>query len=316
MAIVEFSILIENPESVSALFDRIQIWRSPDQSGSPTPYADITANSATAASISGTIVGPWNLNTLTLTIGLNSAPIQTITFTGTDPLDLQAVIQQINAVLPGLADEAPTNSGKLRITSPVTGTQSALELFGTALTVLGLDGTRVNGKTARPLISPNTESYLFRDFDSLPTYWYKTRYFNSETGALSSFSAPIFAGDGTPISSSSKVTGTLSVADLTGTPVAGIRVIFVPVISQTVEDSGTLYGIFQSVNRIETFTNKDGKITVSLVKGMRIKVFIEGTTFSREFDVPDSDFDILSAAISEPDPFGIVAATPMAIRVS
>lgn len=317
MAIIDFTIHVDNPDDIYALFDRIQVWRSPDQGGSPTPYSEITANEPTAAVVDGTIAGPWNLNGKVLTVLLDAADPKDVTFTGSNPLTLQTVISQINAVFPGLASEVPTDTGKIRLASSLAGTQSIIEAIGDATTVLGISNAHTNGKGPRPLISATTEDYLFRDYDGLNTYWYKTRYYNSVTGAVSLFSSPRKGGLGSALSGSLVVTGTVAVADLTGAPVPGIRIIFVPILSQLTANTDSInYGIFPSVNRIEVLTNSDGQASCSFVIGQRVKMFIEGTMFHREFTVPDENFDVLSLAIEEPDPFGIVAAPPMAIKVS
>jgi hypothetical protein len=70
------------------------------------------------------------------------------------------------------------------------------------------------------------------------------------------------------------------------------------------------------VNRIEVFTDQNGRAAVTLVKGQVLKVFIEGTTFQREFTVPTADFDVMTVATSRPDPLSIVETPPMPIRVS
>lgn len=314
MSIIEFTIHIDNPSQVSSLFDRIQVWRSSTESGT---YSDITADEATSAIIDGTVAGPWNLSGQQMTVILNQAPSQTITFTGTNPLQVLDVVGQINAAFPGLATETPTDNGKIRLASSLIGTPSSIQVTGNATTTLGLSTTKVNGLAARLLISANTEDYLFRDYDSLESYWYKTRFYSSLTGAVSDFSTPQMGGSGSALGSSFVVTGKLAIADSTGAPIVGRRIIIVPVSPQVIADgSGNNYGILPSVDRITAVTDSNGRVAISLVKSQRIKVFIEGTTFQREFVVPTTDFDILTVASVEPDPLDIVNTPPFAIRLS
>lgn len=319
MAIIEFTIHVENPDEVAAIFDIIEVSRSPDEDGSPVPYSAITAVSATSAILDGTTEGPWNLNGRTLTIVLDNSPPINVVFTESDPVNFQTVRNKLNAVFPAfapaLASEVPTDTGKIRLTSPTTGTQSVLQVSGNAAITLGLTTARANGKNASPLISANTEEYIFRDYDGATTLWYRTRYLSSGTGAASEYSDPFQAGPGVGLPGSSVVTGKVALADATGTPVAGRRVILVPVSSQVLADgSGNNYGVLPSVERIVAVTDQNGRASISLVKGQRMKVLLEGTTFQREFIVPDSDFDILTVASSQPDPLSIAVAPPIPIR--
>jgi hypothetical protein len=314
MSIIEFSIHVENPEQISALFDRIQVWRSDTESG---VYADITSDDPTSALIDGTVAGPWNLSGQSLTLSLDLAPSQIITFTGTNPLQLATVLAQINAAFPGLAKEVPTDTNKIRLQSANTGTSSAIQMAGAAAATLGLSTTKTNGKAARLLISSNTEDYTFRDYDGLESLWYKTRFYSSTSGAVSDYSASRMGGPGAGLGSQFLVTGKVALATATGDPVVGRRVIFVPVGPQVISDGdGNNYGVLPSVDRITAYTDSNGRASVSLVKGQRLKVFLEGTTFQREFIVPSTDFDILTVASAEPDPLSIVSAPPMPIRVS
>lgn len=314
MATIDFNIHVDDAADIAALFDRIQVWRASSQNGT---YLDITSDVSLPALLYGSVVGPWNLNGTTLTVILNMADPVDINFTGTNPFQLGTVIAQVNAVIPGLASEIPTDTNKLKLTSSVVGTQSTLQVSGTAISVLGLQSTKVNGKGARPLIGSSTDDYLFRDFDGDNTFWYKTRYYNSVTGAVSAFSTPQMGGPGTGLVGSFVVTGKIALAALDGTPTVGRRIIFVPTGSQVVADGGgNNYGVLPSVDRITVTTDPSGQATVKLVKGQRLKVFIEGTTFQREFVVPTTDFDILTVATVQPDPLSIVTTPPFPIRLS
>lgn len=313
MSINEFSIHVENPAQQVALYDRIQVWKSATESGT---YVDITSNEPAPAQINGSVAGPWTISGQTLNIALNMAAALPVTFTGSDPLSLASVLEQINDVIAGLAEEVPTDTGKIRLTSPISGRQSVLELSGAAAATLGLSTTKTNGTAARLLLSANTEEYLFRDYDGLSTDWYKTRYYSSVTGAVSAFSTPFMAGPGTALGSSHLVTAKIAIADSSGSPIVGRRIIFVPVAAQVKVEGDHNYGVLPSVDRIIMTTDANGRASITLVKGQRLKVFIEGTTFQREFVVPTTDFDVLTVASVEPDPLDIVTTPPMPIRVS
>lgn len=314
MSIVEFSIHIDKPILQVALYDRIQVWRSATELGE---YTDITSNEPTPATMDGTVPGPWNIDGLSLSIILNNADPKIISFSGNEPIPLVTTLTQINLIIPGLASEIPVDTGKLRLTSSITGTQSVIQISGDAAPALGLTTAHINGKAARPLLSANTEIYLFRDYDGDSTFWYKNRNYNSITGAVSDFSAPRLAGPGSALNGSLVVTGKVALADLSGKPVVGRRVIFVTTGPQVINDgSGNNYGVLPSVDRVVVTTDLNGRASALLVKGQRLKVFLEGTTFQREFIVPSTDFDILEVATVQPDPLDIVTLPPFSIRVS
>lgn len=314
MSIVELSIHIDDPILQVALYDRIQVWRSTTELGT---YVDITSNEQTPAAIDGTVPGPWNIDGLSLSVILNNADPRIINFSGNEPIPLVEVLTQINLVIPGFASEVPADTGELKLTSPTVGTQSVIEVTGTAAAVLGLSTDHINGKAARPLLSENTEDYLFRDYDGDSTFWYKTRNYSSITGAVSLFSEPRLAGPGSALTGSLLVTGKVALSNLSGQPIVGRRIIFVTTGPQVIDDgSGNNYGVLPSVDRVIIVTDLNGRASVPLVKGQRLKVFLEGTTFQREFVVPSADFDILSVATVQPDPLDIVTLPPFPIRVS
>lgn len=314
MAIIEFSINVSNAIEVAALFDRIEVWRAATISGT---YSEITAMEDTAAFVDGSVAGSWTLSGKSLTAHLNNADPISFSFTGSDPFNLETALVQINAVFPALASEVPTDTNRIRLSSSITGTQSSIDLAGTSLSVLGLPTTHINGQSARPLISANTETYLFRDYDGDANFWYKTRYVNTSTSAVSAFCDPFSGGPGTALSGSFVVTGKIALSDLTGAPIVGRRIILVPTGPQVIADGmGNNYGVLPSVDRITAVTDNSGKASITLVKGQRLKVFLEGTTFQREFVVPNIDFDILTVATTQPDPLSIVVSPPFPIRVS
>lgn len=317
MAIIKLEISVDEIQEIVTLYDRLEIFRAPNELGSPVPYTEITANDLTPAIMDGSNSGPWNLNGTSLTISIDNADPIVINFTGTNPFNLKETIDIINSHFPNLTEEVPTDTNRIRFTSPSEGTQSTLIIGGTARSVLGFGTFLVSGKGPRLLLALSTELYRFIDFTGLTTDWYKTRFINSITGALSDFSAPFLGGDGTGLTSNFLVKGSIALSDLSGAPIVGRRIIFVPTAPQVINDGiGHNYGILPSVDRITVITDRNGRISIFLVKGQRLKVFIEGTTFQREFIVPTTDFDILTVASTQPDPLNIVNTIPFALRVS
>ena len=307
--------------STMSVFDQIQVWKSPDEFGAPTPYTEITAASPTPAILDGSVAGPWALVGKTLTITLNNAEPYSVTFTGVDPLTIVDVIAAINAIFSGLAKEVPTNTNKIRLESPVTGTASALLVSGTAVSVLGLSTSKVNGKAQRISLTNPTTDYEFRDFDGLDTDWYKTRYFSSATNTVSSYSDATQGNPATVIPAGALLRCFAYLSDGAGRPVVNRRVIFVPTTQVTIDaGAGAIYGSLPGVDRLVGITDEKGFMELYLARGQTFKVFFEGTSYQRELFIPTSnlvtELNLITALATAPDVFTIVQAPPMPIRSS
>jgi hypothetical protein len=99
----------------------------------------------------------------------------------------------------------------------------------------------------------------------------------------------------TPLPDALIALGTVRLMDALGLPLAGHAVTIetlrtaVPV----VDEGGNTFHIGESQSRRHYVLNADGVLAVKLVKGSNVIIHIEGG-FSREFVVPEADFDILS----------------------
>lgn len=314
MAVVSLDIHVEDLASALALFDRIQVWRSATELG---VYSEITAAAELPARLEGTIPAPWPLNTKPLDITLNSADPLTVDFAGTDPIILNDAIQQVNLVIPGLAEEVAPYTNLLALVSPVEGTGSSILVAGLAAAALGLPLTKVNGKAARIVLTFPTVEYLFRDFDADPSTWYKTRYYSTVTQSVSSFSDPRQGNPQIVLPPGALAKATVYLADAAGRPIVGRRIILCPMTIQQVDSSGRNYGILPGFDRIIMTTDYRGYAELDLARGQQFKVFFEGSIHSREIVVPSATtFDLLQAMATSPDPFGIVEMQPYPIRMS
>jgi hypothetical protein len=320
MSVVRMDIHVDNPVDTAVVYDLIQVWRSPDEDGDPTPFVQITAPAATQAVLNGNEEGPWNLNGLTLTVTVDGGPSIGIGFSGTNPLALSQVLEIINEEIPGFATENGENTNLLRLTSPTYGTRSSIAVTASmAATLLGLSVSRANGKAASPLLAQTTEEYTFVDYDGDAAFWYRTRYYNSATGSASAFSPSRRGSVPDVLPASSLLLCHIYLADGAGLPIANRRVVLVPTRQvQITNDSDQVYGILSSVDRIVMTTNDSGYAEQNLVRGQTFKVFIEGTPFQREVTIPatGSSLNLLTAASTADDPFTIVDSPPMPIRVS
>lgn len=323
MSIIRLGIHIEDPSSVAVVFDSIQVWRSID--GVNGTYVQMTADEEERPYVDGTTNGPWALNGRTLQVTFdNSETVTSFQFTGTDPIDLATVIATINDVLADVAsevlDEDGDGTGRLKISSPTGGTSASVDISSNSTaSLLGLDGTKVNGKAGRPLIGVTTEEYSFFDYDGAEEYWYKTRYYNSRTGAASEYSDPMRGLPEEVLPSSAFRECFVYLADATGAPLVGRRVILVPTGQALVEnENDETYAILTSVDRITLTTNDAGFASTELVIGQRFKIFVEGTTFHREVTIPmgNTGLNLMTAAAAADDPFTIVTTPPTLIRMT
>lgn len=314
MQLISLDIHVDRLGDVLAIFDRIEIHRS--TTGSGGPFTEITAPAATAAQVDGTVAGPFNLNGLTLDLTVDGVAVP-VTFAGIDPFDLASVISQINSVVSGVAGEVPTDTDMLRLTSTITGTGSAvLVAAGAAATVLGLSTTQVNGLGSRITLASGTTDYQFLDLDGADSYFYTTRYSSTTSATVSAFSEPRQGSAGVVAPASELVRAELSLLDGAGKPVVGRCVRFILQNSQAV-DTTNYFAIPGVDANVLVVTTESGFASIDLLKGGQYRMIIEGTSFIREFVVPDTGpFDVLALAGTSPDPFDIVQAPPRPIKVT
>lgn len=315
MSLISLDVHVDRLSDVLAIFDRIEVWRS--VAGTGGPYDEISdAAGPTAAKVDGTVTGPFTLNGLVLDVTVDGEA-KPVTFAGLDPIDLASVITQINAVVPGFASEIPTDTDLLRLISTTTGTGSAILVASNpAATALGLPTTQVNGKGSRITLAPGTTDYQFLDLDGLDAYFYQTRYSSTTSSTVSSFSDPRQGSADVVAPGTELVRAELSLLNGAGKPVVGRCVRFILQTTKAVDT--TTYQAIPGVDaNVFVTTTESGFASIDLLKGATYKMIIEGTSFIREFVVPDTGpFDALALAGTSPDPFDIVKAAPRPIKVT
>lgn len=317
MALVSIDIFVDRLDDVLAIFNQVEVHRS--TAGEGGPYTEITdASGATSAIVDGTVTGTFDLDGLTLDISVDLAAAQTVVFVG-DGLSLASVISQINAVIAGLASEVPTDTDLLRLTSPSVGTGSAvLVTAGAAATALGLPTTQVNGKAARTALVSPTSNYNFLDLDGDQSYYYKTRYSSTSSGTVSTFSEPRQGSADTIVPSAQLSLAKAILVTGSGKPVVGRCLVFHPQTIHQVAGGGDVQFLIPGYDgRVVATTNEQGFAQAPLIRGGRYRVHFEGTSYMREFTVPDlTEFDLLPLLGPLPDPFDIVQAPARPIKVT
>lgn len=308
MLAVKLDIVVNDLSEILDLYNRIEVHRSTTELGTYIELTDVSG--PTSAVVDGTLSSWGILSGLVLQLLLDGFPVS-VTLPILDPMPLQSIIDAINEVA-NIASEVPTNTNRLRLTSSTHGTSSALEIItGTVATILGLSTVKVNGKERRIRLTSPTTMYSFFDKDGDNTFWYKTRFSNTDNSNVSNFSDARQGNTDLIVPPSRLVKGTIDLVDGLGRPVVGRRIIFIPNFATAIPTT-TAWVVPGFDARIEILTNEAGHASANLLRNITYKVVIEGTSFIREFTIPDNNtsFNILSIAGSSPDIFDIVQ-TPL-----
>lgn len=304
-------IYVSEIANVLTQFDQMQVQRS--KVGSP--YADaelITAAAAAAAELISANEGQYIIGGQDLFIEVDFGLEQTFTFI-LSPATILDVVTEFNSNISG-ATASDDGTGKMKIESNTTGTGSKIVLpSGSALVTLGFTaGDEDAGEDANiDLVTDQTE-YEYDDNDGDATYWYRTRYYNSVTGAFSSWSDWVQGDTGSAVTSANLIVGYVKLADTDGTALAEQKVVICNLFLPDKQDG---YAVLGGSKEIET--DATGRAELTLVKGSVIDVIITGTSIVRRVDVPTTgtEFDMLDDAYSEDDPFSIqVPDLPAAVR--
>lgn len=312
MAVIKLTTYVANIANVIGLFDKIRYFRS--TAGIGGPYIAITADSAEAASITGSNSAPFNINGQTLTLKVDGGAEQTVTFISPNPLNVDQAIAEIDDQTTGLT---PTESGgAVILTSDTTGTSSILEIVGgTALSELGFSAGSAGGKDADVILAGGTSEYEYDDQNGLSTNYYQSQYVNSSTGAVSSLSDPVQGSVSALVPTANLITAKIDLADVDGAPLVDIVVslynIYVPPL--VVSDIGVLG------KNIEMVTDSVGHAETTLLKGAVVDVAIAGTEIIRRITVPSTgtEFNLMDEIAAADDLFQIQTPDiPAAVRRS
>lgn len=300
---VTLSINVSNIDAAMASFNVIKILRS--TAGIDGPYTDLTDVTPQPAKLEPTLPSPYNVSAKTLQIIIDSQPQVNIIFTGTDPLSAAQLVGQFNTALGAVI--ASEVLGELLLTSTLMGTASKIKIVnGMAAAEFGwANNTKSIGYEAHVQLMAGQSLYNFTDNDGESGYYYKATFLNTSNGLTSAPSDP-FQGDvGTLVSS-----GNLSVAKVDLIDGRGVALEGQEITLYGVDVSFAIEGFQIALTRkpITIITNTGGHAEVPLVKGTKWKAVFEGTSFVREFVVPDQPtFDLLALLATAPDPFKIVS---------
>ena len=302
MTAVNLRLSVSDITAVLASFDVIQIRRS--TTGSGGPFSLITAVTPASATLLAPTAGNYTVVGKTLSLLIDSDPKLDVVFTGTDPLTSEQVADQINTAA-AKTIAADDGLGALKLTSTLTGTASKVEIdVGTAEADFGwVDGDRNSGKDAHISLIAGQTLYSYTDNDGDNAFFYTSQFLNTTTGLVSTESAPFLGAPGPILQVTDLSIAKIDLVDASGVAVPGQKITF-----YSVHDPLQVGGFSVALQRapITIETDNLGHAEVSLVRGLKVKVVFEGTSIIREITVPAAtEFDLLTALGSSPDPFDI-----------
>lgn len=313
MAVIHLSIYVSNLSNVLGLFDKLRFFRS--TSGEGGPYTQITADSATAATLTGSIAGSFSLNGKNMLFKVDGGAEQEVVFASADPVNVDLAIIEINDQATGIT--ATEDTGAVVISSDTTGTSSIIEFTGgTALAELGFTSGDIDGgQDADLTLSAGTDEYQYDDLNGDISNYYQSQYVNSGTQTGSTLSDPVQGDVSSIIPSADLITAKIDLANLDGTPIEGTVVsiynIYVPPI--VISDIGVIG------RTVELVTDAVGHAETMLVKGAQVDVAIAGSSIVRQIVVPSTgtEFNLLDEIAAADDLFQIQTPTiPAAVRRS
>jgi hypothetical protein len=288
-------------------FTHINVVRS--QAGQDGPYDNISGNWWSAAVVpegSGppAVVTGRTINIVGRMLEVVVDQTQTIpvTFTGTDPLDYEECCLQINTAGDPYITSWVTAEGKLVISSRKAGGISSISVAGDAAPLLELPSNEVIfGLDPHPVLHRGRDVYKFKDYYGNRSFWYRTRFINTSSGAVSEFSPPVRGGSRDDLPTSSIAVGYLKLIDPQGRAQKNVRAI-ISVDPQTASISGRLV----TGAPIEKLADENGYVEFELVKGLKVTLIVPDMGIVRKVTVPDtSSFSLIDAGIGEDDPYEV-----------
>lgn len=305
---VQISILAANVSSLLGMgYSRIELWWSIDQGNS---YAEITSSTAQPAKLTSLpALTTYRMGGKLLKLSVNGAAEVSIAFSSLiDYWTPTQVVNRINEVVPTLASVSGTT---VVLTSTTTGRASSLKIVYNDAIDLGFEAEKVvYGTAARPTLVSDTFIYVFSDPSGSSDYRYKWRFSANGVNPISGYSKVLYGN--TPALAEADVLSVCTATFIGLDGVAKAQDVIVALEQNPMEFSGYVVG-----DKLPKMYKADenGFIQFTLVRGARVKVALEGTTFVREFTVPSTpSFDLLEAMAAAPDAFTIQTPLPFLIR--
>ena len=304
--VVNLEILVKDSD-FEGFFDLIEVWRS--RSTASGPYEELTSDfwrparlpktggDAPVAPVSGPSV---QLVGKTLELVLKEKDTIVVVFSGTDPLTLQQASVQIAAQSAGRLRSYVDDTVQLVVETLEPGTGAALRVLpGDATSILALPlqspDDLVFGKDARIQLKLGVNVYRFSDISGSTQFFYKTRFRNRSTSAVSEFSLPFGVGQALGLSTAQLVCGYLDMVDLQGKPLVGREVSLSSQYNGTIVEGKSVTG-----NPLMKRTDATGHVEFNLVRGMHYDLAVAGANLVKTITVP-TDPTVTSFPLLDPD---------------
>lgn len=308
--VVQLSILVGNAGDLLGLgYTCIEVYQSIDQGNSFQEVTAPTVQPAVLDSLPASTL--FQMGGRLLKFKIDGGAEQSVDFSDIVPAWTPTqVVNRINEVVPSLASVV---GSVVRLTSPSTGRTSSIEITYNDASDLGWTlGQVVYGLSARLFLSGSILIYSFPDQAGSGDDRYKWRFSANGANPISDFSAEV-SGQLAPIISASNLSiGMAKFYDQSGQPVKTRILVGID------SNPQSLAGVFVSKgSSLIVDSGDDGFLQVTLMRGAKVRVAIEGTSYIREFIVPNTaTFDLLTVMSTAVDPFTVQATIAQLIRRS
>lgn len=310
--VINLDIFAKDPAFFVA-YDKIEVWRSTTDQGGP--YSELTAAAVSSARLPAgagdapaiPVAGPAVvLDGLELKLLLNESEEITVLFSGPDPVTYGDAATQVTAQGLSKVRAYVTDLGAFVVETTGAGTGVSLRALSSDGAVqLGLPVDElVYGRDARLNLCDGEERYSFSDLFGSAGYYYKIRFRNASTDAVSEFSLPHAVGTRTGTDPSHLICGQAELLQPNGRPLLNQTV------QVRVEYTGILVdGALMAGATLTERTDVNGRVEFTLMRGQRVVVSVPGTSLYRTITVPtDEDletFNLFDPALGGEDVFRV-----------
>lgn len=319
--VVDLQIIVKEDDWVGA-FDQVEVHRSRLTAGGP--YDELTGERWLPARLPSTggepsaIVGrSVNVVGQTLQLRLKERDDVYVTFSGGDPVTLAEVANQVTQQGLGQVTAHVDAAGELVVQTTEPGTGAVLRVItSSAASILALPQEELAfGQNNRVALLRGTTSYRFTDLSGSTEYFYRTRFRNRLTNAVSEFSQPFGVGAQVGVNPVNLVCGAARLVWPNGRPMCGREVHLRHIFSGAQVDGYTVGG-----QDLSGRTDADGHVEFTLIRGQLYDVTVAGLDLAVRVTAPTdptvSSFSLLDPALNtQQDYFKVrIADIPFAAR--
>ena len=291
--------VVATDEDFVGLFDVLELWRS--TGGPDGPFEELTSETLETARLPRGAADPpmpavtggsVNIDTKIMVLLVDEKTEVPITFSGVDPITFASLAGQITTQGLTLVSSYVDDIGQVVVQTTAAGLTARLRIkpgdadLGTdAAERLGLPTTDpfnfAFGRIPRLPLIQGTETYLVTDPHSSRDYFYKTRFRNAVSGAVSDFSLPFGVGQSIGVSQNNVVCGRAELVNIDGVPIANQEVRLNVGFNGTIIEGKVVAG-----TDVKKLSDENGMVEFNLVRGQRVTVAIIGTDLTRDILVP------------------------------